>query len=252
MKKFTFVAFLMLLSVFAFGQKTVDFAVYLSGAMPMGNLGAGDRIKNFDTRDYALLSEDGRQGYADLGGGLGLDVTFHLPKGIGIMAGFDYFANLNKKEIKDCFDDWKDNVEETPGAEYSYRLPIVMNIPLYIGINYTVNREKNFTFYAEAATGPNFRLISDFKEEYRYAEEMVDDVKETVDYKSATTFAFKLGAGVLMWQRMSIVLDYYSLGSAKVEGTGTSKIGSVSHEESFKGKKAMSASELVLRVGYHF
>ena len=63
MKRFTFVAFLMLFSVIAFGQKTVDFAVYLNGAVPMGDLGAGDRIKNFDTRDYALLSEDGRQGY---------------------------------------------------------------------------------------------------------------------------------------------------------------------------------------------
>ena len=55
-----------------------------------------------------------------------------------------------------------------------------------------------------------------------------------------------------MWQRMSIALDYYSLGSARIEGTMTEKIGSVSNDESFKGKKAMSASELVLRVGYHF
>ena len=252
MKRFTFAAFLMLLSVIAFGQKTVDFAVYLNGAVPMGDLGAGDRIKNYDTRDYALLSDEGRQGYADYGGGLGLDVTFHLPKGFGILAGCDYFANLNKSEIKDCFDDWKDEVEETPGASYSYKLPVVMNIPLYIGVNYTANRDKNFTFYAEAATGPNFRLISDFKEEYKYDDNLMDDVTETVDYKSATTFAFKFGAGVLMWNRMSIVLDYYSLGSAKVEGTGTTKIGAVSHDESFKGKKNLKSSELVLRVGYHF
>lgn len=252
MKRFSFVTFLMLLSVIAFGQKTVDFAVYLNGAVPMGDLGAGDRIKNYDTRDYAMLSEEGRQGYAGYGGGLGLDVTFHLPKGFGILAGCDYFANLNKSEIKDCFDDWKDEIEETPGASYSYKLPVVMNIPLYIGVNYTANRDKNFTFYAEAATGPNFRLISDFKEEYKYDDNLMDDVTETVDYKSATTFAFKFGAGVLMWNRMSVVLDYYSLGSAKVEGTGTTKIGAVANDEPFKGKKNLKSSELVLRVGYHF
>jgi hypothetical protein len=252
MKRFSFVTFLMLLSVIAFGQKTVDFAVYLNGAVPMGDLGAGDRIKNYDTRDYAMLSEEGRQGYAEYGGGLGLDVTFHLPKGFGILAGCDYFANLNKSEIKDCFDDWKDEIEETPGASYSYKLPVVMNIPLYIGVNYTANRDKNFTFYAEAATGPNFRLISDFKEEYKYDDNLMDDVTETVDYKSATTFAFKFGAGVLMWNRMSVVLDYYSLGSAKVEGTGTTKIGAVANDEPFKGKKNLKSSELVLRVGYHF
>lgn len=252
MKRFSFVTFLMLLSVIAFGQKTVDFAVYLNGAVPMGDLGAGDRIKNYDTRDYAMLSEEGRQGYAEYGGGLGLDVTFHLPKGFGILAGCDYFANLNKSEIKNCFDDWKDEIEETPGASYSYKLPVVMNIPLYIGVNYTANRDKNFTFYAEAATGPNFRLISDFKEEYKYDDNLMDDVTETVDYKSATTFAFKFGAGVLMWNRMSVVLDYYSLGSAKVEGTGTTKIGAVANDEPFKGKKNLKSSELVLRVGYHF
>ena len=252
MKRFSFVTFLMLLSVIAFGQKTVDFAVYLNGAVPMGDLGAGDRIKNYDTRDYAMLSEEGRQGYAEYGGGLGLDVTFHLPKGFGILAGCDYFANLNKSEIKDCFDDWKDEIEETPGASYSYKLPVVMNIPLYIGVNYTANRDKNFTFYAEAATGPNFRLISDFKEEYKYDDNLMDDVTETVDYKSATTFAFKFGAGVLIWNRMSVVLDYYSLGSAKVEGTGTTKIGAVAYDEPFKGKKNLKSSELVLRVGYHF
>lgn len=252
MKKFTFVAFLMLLSVIALGQKTVDFGVYLSGAMPMGDLGAGDRIKNFDTRDYALVSEDGRQGYADFGGGIGFDVTFHLPKGIGILAGFDYFANLNKSEIKDCYDDYRANLEATHGTSYSYTLPMIMNLPLYIGVNYTANREKNFTFYAEVATGPNFRLISDFKQEFKYDDNLIDDRTYTADYKSATTFAFKLGAGVLMWNRMSIVLDYYSLGKAKIEGTATTKIGAVATEQSFKGKKAMSSSELVLRVGYHF
>ncbi len=252
MKKFTLVAFLMLFAVSAFAQKTIDFGVYLSGAMPMGDLGAGDRIKNFDYRDYALLSEDGRQGYADFGGGIGFDVTFHLPKGFGILAGFDYFANLNKSEIKDCFDDHRVVVENTSGTSYKYTLPMIMNIPLYIGVNYTANREKNFTFYAEAATGPNFRLISDFKEELKYDDELIDDVTFTADYKSATTFAFKIGAGVLMWNRMSIVLDYYSLGKAKIEGTGTTKVGSVATDRSFKGKKAMSSSELVLRVGYHF
>lgn len=251
MKKFTFIAFLMLLAVSAFAQKRVGFGVYVSGAMPMGDLGAGDKIKHYDFTDYALISEDGRQGYAGVGAGLGFDMNVYVANGFGVTLGFDIFGNTNKDEIKDAFQDLKDDAEDVPGVSFEYTLPFITNIPVFLGVNYVLNYDNNFTFTAEAATGPNFRVINKAKTELTYDNDQ-DDVYYTYDYKTATTFGFKVGAGVLMWQRMSIVLDYYSLGSARVEGTVTGKIGSVSNDESFKGKKAMSASELVLRVGYHF
>ena len=251
MKKFALIAFLMLLTVSAFAQKRVSFGVYVNGAIPMGDLGAGDKIKHGDIRDYALMSEDGRQGYADIGGALGFDMTVYTAKGIGVTLGFDIFGNTNKDEIKDAFEDIKDGYEELLGVSYKYKLPFITNIPVFLGFNWVQDYDKNFSFYAEAATGPNFRLINDGKTELRY-DDVTDDVITTYKYKTATTLGFKFGAGVLMWNRMSIVLDYYSLGSAKIEGTVTQKVGSHPDDYSFKGKKAMSASELVLRVGYHF
>ena len=251
MKKFALIAFLMLLTVSAFAQKRVGLGVYVSGAMPMGDLGAGDKIKHHDFTDYALISEDGRQGYAGIGAGLGVDMNVYVAKGFGVTLGFDIFGNTNKDEIKDAFQDLKDDAEDVPGVSFEYTLPFITNIPVFLGVNWVANYDNNFTFTAEAATGPNFRIINDTKTELSYDNDN-DDVKYTYDYKAATTFGFKVGAGVLMWQRMSIMMEYYSLGSARVEGTVTGKIGSVSNDESFKGKKAMSASELVLRVGYHF
>lgn len=253
MKKFTFVALLMLLSVIAFAQRPVRFGVYLNGISPMGDLGAGDNINKNAANplmDYALWSEDGKQGYADIGGGIGFDVTLPIAKGIGVFAGADMFYNSNKSDLKDYFEENSKDMVGPFVNKFDYSLSNFINIPLYIGVSYILNYENNFTLYAEAATGPNFRVITDYKDEITYANG--DTEKLTLDYNTATTFGFKVGAGVLMWNRMTVVIDYYSLGSAKVTGTASTKGGNTTIETKFDGKKDVYSSEMVLRVGYHF
>ena len=74
-----------------------------------------------------------------------------------------------------------------------------------------------------------------------------------MDYDAETTLGFKLGAGVMLWNKMSIGLDYYSLGSAKINGTAKTKFGDrVVLEDKFKGENEIYTGELVVRVGYHF
>ena len=52
---------------------------------------------------------------------------------------------------------------------------------------------------------------------------------------------------------MSIGLDYYSLGSAKITGTEKYKKGNrVVVENNFNGENEIYTGELVVRVGYHF
>ena len=253
MKKFTFVAFLMLLSVIAFAQRPVRFGVYLNGISPMGDLGEGDKINKNAANplmDYALWSEDGKQGYADIGGGIGFDVTLPIAKGVGVFASADMFYNTNKKDLKDFYEENSQDMVGPVVNKFTYSLSNFINVPLFIGVSYILNYENNFTLYAEAATGPNFRLVTDYKDEITYAGG--DTEKLTIDYDVATTFGFKFGAGVLMWNRMSIVLDYYSLGSAKITGTTSVKSGSTTVDTKFDGKKDVYSSEMVLRVGYHF
>ena len=254
MKKITFVAFLMLLSVIAFAQRPVRFGIYVNGISPMGDLGAGNEIKKNDVNplsNYALWWEDGNQGYADMGGGIGFDVTLPIAKGIGVFAGADMFYNTNKSDLKDYFEEVSKDFVATPGINsYSYTMSNFVNIPMFIGVSYILNYENNFTLFAEAATGPNFRLISDYKSVTKY--DNGEESKETIDYNTATTFGFKFGAGVLMWNRMTVVLDYYSLGSAKITGTESVKAGNTTIDTKFEGKKDVYSAELVLRVGYHF
>ena len=77
-----------------------------------------------------------------------------------------------------------------------------------------------------------------------------------MDYDAATTLGFKIGGGVMLWNRMSIGLDYYSLGSAKISGKYELKEGShvipTYADDKFKGENDIYSGELVVRVGYHF
>ncbi|MBQ6084791.1 MAG: outer membrane beta-barrel protein [Bacteroidales bacterium] len=259
MKKFTLVAALLLVSVLAFAQKPVKFGVYVGYAIPMGDMGQGDEIKTtgvnaFDGLDkYALMFETGKQGYADMGFGVGFDVTVALPvEGLGIFGGLDFFYNTNSSYITDAYADWgKVWVATSPiNAEYQFTAPNFMNIPVLFGVNYQHNFNHIIGIFGEAGVGPNFRMISSGEETFKYVG--LDDEKITYSYDSATTLGFKVGAGVMMWDKMSIVLDYYSLGSASIKGTAKGEFGNTSIENKFAGKNDISASELVVRVGYHF
>lgn len=256
MKKFTLVLALMLVSVFAFAQKPVRFGVYVGYLTPMGQMGQGDEIKTTGVNafsgldNFALMYETGKQGYATLGFGLGFDVTVKLPvKGLGVFGGLDFFYNLTSSYIYDAYDALGKTYVGLL-AEYKYSLPYFMNIPILFGLNYQYNFNHIVGIFGEAAIGPNFRVIADGEETFKYIGAVDDNY--TYSYNTATTLGFKIGAGVMMWDRMSIVLDYYSLGSAKIEGTIKSEVNGISASTDFKGKNAISASELVVRVGYHF
>ena len=267
MKKFTLVAVLVLVSVFAFAQKPVRFGVYVGGATPMGGMSQGDPIKKTptyiygDISNYAMWNEKGTQGYASVGANVGFDVTVALPvEGLGVFGGIDFFINSNKNDIRDYCDDRSNEIiKQEDVSSVDVNLPNVMNIPILFGLNYLHNFNNIVGIWGEAGIGPNFRLISDFKAEKNYAALQLDPLgnydqkSETMDYDAETTLGFKLGAGVMLWNKMSIGLDYYSLGSAKINGTAKTKFGDrVVLEEKFKGENEIYTGELVVRVGYHF
>ena len=268
MKKFTLVAVLVLVSVFAFAQKPVRFGVYVGGATPMGNLGQGDVIKKTTTHPlgditrYALMFDDGTQGYAGIGANVGFDVTVTLPvEGLGVFGGIDMFINTNNSDIRSYFEDWGKEIEKEPGiSSAEFNLPNVINIPILFGLNYLHDFNNIVGIWGEAAVGPNFRLISNFKQEIKYTAlqtdlegRTYDEETITYDYDAATTLGFKLGAGVMLWDKMSIGLDFYALGNAKINGKEEFKEGDYSlYKNDFKGNNDFSSSELVVRVGYHF
>ena len=258
MKKITLVTFLMFLSVIAFAQKPVKFGVYLGGAAPLGNMGESstiDKTSLFPLKNYVFANEEATQGFAGAGVGLGFDVTIALPvEGLGVFGGLDFIYNSTNSDLVKYLDDQKKEIEKMPGvSSYEYNIPNFMNIPLLFGVNYQHNFNNIIGIFGEAGVGPNFRLISGEETKTEYSSQ--PDATTHWKYDSNVTLGFKIGAGVMMWDKMSIVLDFYSLGSAKIKGTLTAKSGDddvTPANNKFETKNAISASELVLRVGYHF
>jgi hypothetical protein len=278
MKKFTLVTCMVLLSVIAFAQKPVRFGVYVGEATPLGDMGNGTAKKTTeyplgDLSKWALSNiKEGTDGYAGIGFNVGFDVTVSLPvEGLGVFGGIDFFFNTNKSALTDCLEEYAKNEVKVLDyvSEVNYTKPNFMNIPILFGVNYLHNFNNIVGIWGEAGVGPNFRLISTYAKvrEFNTAMtimlpdgEVVTCIQERsgAKYKSACTFGFKIGAGVMLWNRMSIGLDYYNLGKAPIEATGIYELGGTDYADKYytsktiKGDNAISASELVVRVGYHF
>lgn len=278
MKKFTLVAALLLISVFAFAQKPVRFGVYLGEATPLGDMSKGTAKKTTeyplgDLSKWALDNiKEGTEGYAGIGFNVGFDVTVALPvEGLGVFGGIDFFLNTNKSALTDALEEYARNEVKVFDyvSEVKYSKPNFINIPILFGLNYLHNFNNIVGVWGEAGVGPNFRMISRYEKTTDYNRamdillpdgELVTCIEKRTGatYKSAVTLGFKLGAGVMLWDRMSIGLDYYYLGSAKVEATAIYELGGTDYADkvytskTIKGDNAISASELVVRVGYHF
>ena len=278
MKKFTLVAALLLISVFAFAQKPVRFGVYLGEATPLGDMSKGTAKKTTeyplgDLSKWALDNiKEGTEGYAGIGFNVGFDVTVALPvEGLGGFGGIDFFFNTNKSALTDALEEYARNEVKVFDyvSEVKYSKPNFINIPILFGLNYLHNFNNIVGVWGEAGVGPNFRLISRYEKttDYNRAMDIMLPDGEIVTciekrtgatYKSAVTLGFKIGAGVMLWDRMSIGLDYYYLGSAKVEATAIYELGGTDYADkvytskTIKGDNAISASELAVRVGYHF
>lgn len=278
MKKFTLVAALLLISVFAFAQKPVRFGVYLGEATPLGDMSKGTAKKTTeyplgDLSKWALDNiKEGTEGYAGIGFNVGFDVTVALPvEGLGVFGGIDFFFNTNNSSLNDALDEYARNEVKVLDyvSEVKYTKPHFINIPILFGLNYLHNFNNIVGVWGEAGVGPNFRLISRYEKTTDYNRamdimlpdgEIVTCIEKRIGatYKSAVTLGFKIGAGVMLWDRMSIGLDYYYLGSAKVEATAIYELGGTDYADkvytskTIKGDNAISASELAVRVGYHF
>lgn len=235
------------------GFAQAQFSLYAGGAFPMRNLKAGELKDDVPTK-WALLYENGNKGYAGIGFNVGMDVLFPISSvdGLGITLGADFLYNGYNSELKEFMDNLEDAGDDID--EFSFKKPRIMNIPIMLGARYLYEVNDGFGVFGEAGVGLNIRTITslelEIEDEY-YGEYL----KETCDYKTAFTFAFKLGAGVMLAEHLSIGVDYYALGSSKVRAKV--KYEYDDHYDNYSGtgnfkSKALSCSELVLRIGYHF
>lgn len=257
MKKIVIAISILMMSISCgeiFAQKD-GFSLHLSGVFPNGDFG---------DVGYTSTSITSIGGAASTGFGLGVKYqhSISLVKNLRAMFEADIMYNPLQGEMKDAIKEYI-LPYDLQVLSSSVSISKYLNIPLMAGLNYSFDLAEKIKLYGELGVGLNVRLITKTSAEYEYechywdwdsetGEETTRIVKEKEEdkykFNQAVSFAYQVGVGVLLYEKLSVGLNYYNLGSAKVKGTHTSSSG----RDDINDEISISTSMLTLKVGYHF
>ena len=260
-----------------FAQKD-GFSLHLSGVFPNGKFGEFDEVKDGSIKRIgALFHEQSKTGAAGTGFGLGFKYQLPIPKidGLRFLVGAELMWNSLCADAKEHIDEIVEAQKSATMADQidiNTTLPNYMNIPLMAGLNCSFGLTDKVKLYGEFGVGLNVRIstkfmieiqeeVNDYNYEENYGYTAYERHAEGVYvYDNTTSFAYQLGVGML-FNRVSIGLHWYNLGSANVKGKVEETIsvndyisGDNSYDndsESFTWKK-LSTSMLTLKIGFHF
>lgn len=260
-----------------FAQKD-GFSLHLSGVFPNGKFGEFDDVKDGSVKRIGVLfHEQSKTGAAGTGFGLGFKYQLPIPKidGLRFLVGAELMYNPLCADAKEHIDEIVEAQKSATMADridINTTLPNYLNIPLMAGLNCSFGLTDRVKLYGEFGVGLNVRIatkfmleiqekVNDYNYEGNYGYTAYERHAEGVyEYDNATSFAYQLGVGIL-FNRVSIGLHWYNLGSAKVKGKVEETISVNDYisgdnyynndREVFTWKK-LSTSMLTLTVGYHF
>lgn len=244
-KAIALVAVIMGVSTASFAQNGLS--VRAGGNFPVGTFGQGEGIG-----EIALNNADAELGGAAIGFNAGVKYQLGLLGNLSAFASADFFYNGLKGDIKEAM-----KVDGTDVVAPAY-----MNLPVMLGVNYTLLDIIGTTLWVEAGAGVNFRNITSQSIDYSTELPIIGTVNASAEstYDMSTTFAWQAGIGVSLSGALSLGLHYYGFGSAPVSyetavDAGASSLGSLAgilgEDGSFNGGK-LNPSMVVIRLGYHF
>ena len=234
--------------LFASSQLFAQTDVYLNlgGAIPTGDFADGDET------GFGLVSGDFTEGGAGMGFTAGLKFKFNTGlKGLGVILSLDGIYNGLNADVRDLFEEAENELEEDYN-DFSLKTPKYLNVPLMVGANYTYDINSKIGVYGEAGLGCNFRYITNFGMEVKEAGNKASIVYE---YAPTFSFAYQLGAGIEINEKITVGASFYNLGNGKVSGKVKYKESyngsSTSDSEKFKYKR-VTPTMVMLRVGFKF
>jgi len=183
--------------------------------------------------DDDMFSEDA--GGAGVGFCVGGDYTFNVYKGLGVFLGAEFNYNGLKKSVRDEYEDGYSSYLMNPDITF-YRY---INIPLIIGVDYTLKANDLISFYGDLGVGLDLLKITNMTVEET-------NMKMTTEFDLANQFAYKAGAGILLKDRWSLGVYYNGLGKHKIKGE--SKLGGYSQDFDYKQQVSLLTVALGVRL----
>ena len=231
----------------------------------MGKFGDSDMDFNNNGTEWGLVSEED-EGGAGIGASLGVMWQYGFPSasGLSLTLSADVILNLLNSNVNEWYDDM---IEETEKAEtvteVLVKKPRYLNVPVMAGLQYSTSLKDNVNIYFEGAIGFNIRNITEAETETKgYTVDPLDPTfrynynqKETSTFDKMTSFAFRVGGGLIINDKYTIGVGYYNLGKGRVRGDDKQSLTNVSgrttDKQSFKYKNVVPTLVMV-RIGYIF
>lgn len=173
----------------------------------------------------------------------GVKYQFPLLGNLDMFASADvFYQSLRNTPVK-SFEELE--VDEVP--------PAAVNLPVLVGLNFTVLKLDEMSVWAEAGVGANFRRIP----QYLVAATRTADVEVATSYHWGSTATWKAGVGVTFVDKFSLELSYSAFCCSEVKGGLFAKEGNVIGDWAHKLADGIVAgkrnhSMLFLCVGIHF
>lgn len=222
MKKYTpFIVFMLLLAAGGNHQVKAQLYANIHGGITLPQADYADSRMS----DHEWMLTQGHQHKAGAGRGwtAGIELSYAMPfhNNLEAVLAADFMQSGMNSDVQDYY-------EQTYAQHYSQcslyemKLPRYRNIPVLAGVRYCYPLTTLFDLYGEALAGLNIRMITDWSLAFTNGEWTAVDGQEFADYNnvklcryaSATTFAFRLGVGILIKKMVSVGASFNMLGNA--------------------------------------
>ena len=197
------------------------FLVVLFAAMEVNgqsrfNLHAGASMPLSDYKSDDINDENA--GGAGIGFTTGVQYSYQLTEtGLGLFLGFDFMISGYQDDFKDEVTDLYESLLGLTSADYTW--PKLYNLPLTGGLNILYDINEQVAFFANGGIAINFFKSSDFVIKTGYG-----TIRAKTDL--ANSIGFKIGGGIVINDKVSILVDYFGLGkhdlNSEVKITGSS------------------------------
>ncbi len=200
--------------------------------------------------DFAADKGNDGDGYASLGFGAFAELNYPLStSGLGWLTSAAFLYNDNNSDINE-------KILQTVGFDVSKEVGSYITVPIMTGLSYTgeVSSELDYIFTGQI----NFSFINVGTETDKISGMTSDgyllsgEVKD--EYKSATSFGFGLGGGLIINNLIIISAKYLNLGKPelKYDETLTLSYLGITDSEKYSYSRKQSFSYFVLSIGIMF
>ena len=208
---------------------------FTANAQSSFTLRAGTSIPILDFGSDDYYDDDAAGAATGLNFGMEYMYTYS-ESNLGIFGSIDLNINGLQKTVKDAL---KEEVQAIAGqALVDHKFPKYVNIPVSCGANYGIDITENIAFEVNGGLVLNFLVMTDY-------EVTIANVKIVQKADLAESIGFKIGAGFLFKDKFPVTINYYGLGTHKIQ-MEVSAAGA-SETQEVKGKVDMLTATLGVR-----